>query len=333
QYNLNVQQQIGSANMLAVGYTGSRGINQTSFSDFNAPVPVYDGVSLMMPEGAQRFNPLFEEMAYTSTNSNSWYSAMTVSFARRATAGLQTQLAYTWARSISISDTAQRAEYSGGGAAQLLSAHLPPVAKSLSGYHIGQALNFNYSYVLPFGRGMSGVAGRALGGWQLTGILRAQSGQPFTLSRTTPNAITAIQSAGTRPNRDLSVPGDKITSGTTAGCTGVAAGRKLGTPDLWFDPCAYSLPGTRQLGNVGVNTVLSARWMTWDMGLTKDTSLTERVGLQFRWEVFNLMNRANFANPSSGLFNAGGARVATAGRISSTSSENRQMQLSLKLMF
>jgi hypothetical protein len=73
--------------------------------------------------------------------------------------------------------------------------------------------------------------------------------------------------------------------------------------------------------------------MTWDMGVTKETSITERWRMQFRAEAFNITNRANFGNPSSNLFTAGGGRVGTAGRINSTNGPNRQMQLSLKLLF
>jgi hypothetical protein len=276
---------------------------------------------------------LFEQAIFISTNADSWYNAMTFSFARRPTAGLSTQVAYTWAKAMSISDTTQRSEYSGGGAPIAITAHFPDVSKALSGYHIGHAFNVNYSYILPFGQGMSGAVGRLLSGWQLTGILRAQSGQPFTLSRSVPSAINGLTASGARPNRDLSVPNDMITSGTTAGCAGVAGGRKLGTPDLYFDPCAYSAPSARQLGNVGKNTLLSPTWFTWDSSLIKDTTITERWRLQFRAEMFNLLNRANFSNPDSSLFSGGGGRVTTAGRINGTASPNRQMQLSLKLLF
>jgi hypothetical protein len=335
QYNLDVQQQIGDANMVSLGYAGSRGINQTSFWDFNAPFPEYDGVSLFFPTTATRFNSVFEQAIFVSTNANSWYNAMTFSFARRPTTGLTTQVAYTWSKAMSISDTTQRSEYSGGGAPIALTAHLPSAVKGLTGYHIGHAFNINYSYALPFGQGLSGAVGKLISGWQLTGILRAQSGQPFTLTRTVPSAINALTASGARPNRDLSVPDGKITSGT-ANCPGLPAsqaGQKVGTPDLYFNPCAYSLPTTRQLGNVGRNTLFSPTWLTWDSSLTKDTTITERLRLQFRAEIFNLLNRANFANPASSLFTGGGGRSGSAGVIDSTASPNRQMQLSLKLLF
>jgi hypothetical protein len=181
---------------------------------------------------------------------------------------------------------------------------------------------------------MSGAAGRLLSGWQVTGIFRVQDGQPFNPSRSTPTAINAI-ATGTRPNRDLSIPWDEITSGT-ASCSGLPAsqaGQKVGTPNLYFNPCAFSLPTTREIGNLGKGALLSPSRLTWDMGVTKETSITERWRLQFRAEAFNLTNRANFGNPSSNLFTAGGGRSSTAGRISSTNGPNRQMQLSLKLLF
>jgi hypothetical protein len=314
----------------------------------------------MFPTTAARFNPLFDQANYTSTNANSWYNAMTLSFVRRPTAGLGVQAGYTWAKASSISDTAQRAEYSGGGAPIMLYAHDQSSSKALSGYHIGQAFNFNYTYDLPFGRGMSGVVGRLLSGWQITGIVRMQSGQPFTITRATPtagtNAINVLTAAGTRPNRNMDIPWDKITSGTTAGCTflngtagaglpprpydptlpnstSVAPGQKLGTPNLYFDPCAFYLPTTRELGNLGKNVLLSYPTRSWDMGISKETSITERWRLQFKAEAFNLMNRANFGGASSSVFVAGGSLSSTTGRISSTNSPNRQMQFSLKLLF
>jgi hypothetical protein len=212
-------------------------------------------------------------------------------------------------------------------------AHDPTTSKGLSGFGVAHTLSVNYSYALPFGRGMAGVVGHLLSGWQLTGIVSAQTGQPFAASRTTPTALVPITAASLRPNRDMSVPWDKITSGTTAGCSGVAAGIELGGPDLYFDPCAFSSPSTRELGNLGRNVVRAPGQAKWDLGVTKDTALTERLGLQLRAEAFNLTNRANFGKPSSGLFSGTGARVGSVGRINGTVGDARQIQVSLKLLF
>lgn len=333
QYNLNVQQQIGSTSVVVVGFAGSRGVNQTSFSDYNAPLAVFDGESLMYPVGATRFNPKFDAINFTATNANAWYNALNMSYQRRFASGFQGQVGYTWAKALSMSETAQLAEYSGGGAGPMYYAHDPKTSKGLSGFGVAHTLTVNYSYNLPFGNGMTGAAGRMLSGWQLTGIVAAQTGQPFALSRTVPTAINAIFAATTRPNRDMSVPWDKITSGTTAGCAGVAAGQKLGTADLYLDPCAFYAPTARQLGNLGRNVVTAPGIFKLDFGLTKETGITERTKLQFRAEGFNILNRANLGKPASNLFTATNARVGSTGQITNTVGSARQVQLSLKLLF
>ena len=167
----------------------------------------------------------------------------------------------------------------------------------------------------------------------MLGIVRAQTGQPFNISRTTPAALNELTAGQVRPNRDLSVPWDKITSGTTAGCPGVAGERKLGGPDLYFDPCAFSMPGSRQMGNLARLPILAPGIAKWDFAISKETGLTERWRLQFRAEAFNLTNRVNFGRPAGNVFTAGGGRIGSAGRISSASMDSRQMQFSLKLLF
>jgi hypothetical protein len=131
------------------------------------------------------------------------------------------------------------------------------------------------------------------------------------------------------------VPWDKITSGTTAGCAGVAAGQKLGTADLYLDPCAFSAPTSRQLGNLGRNVVTAPGIFKLDFGLTKDTNITEKTKLQFRAEGFNVLNRANLGKPASNLFTGAAvpARVGSTGQITNTVGSARQIQMSLKLLF
>jgi hypothetical protein len=113
----------------------------------------------------------------------------------------------------------------------------------------------------------------------------------------------------------------------------VAGGRELGGPDLYFDPCAYSAPSARQLGNVGRNPITAPGIFKLDFGVTKETTLTERVRMQFRAEAFNIANRANFGKPSSNLFTGTGGLVGSVGQITGTVGSSRQMQLSLKLLF
>ncbi len=126
--------------------------------------------------------------------------------------------------------------------------------------------------------------------------------------------------------------------GVSKGCLGVAAGTKLGTPDLYFDPCAFGLPDPGFYGNLGRNTVIGPGLANFDFSLVKNISFRETKSVQFRAEAFNLANHANFNRPGAlqegvRLFNASAARVVSAATIRSTLTDSRQIQFGLKLTF
>ena len=116
-------------------------------------------------------------------------------------------------------------------------------------------------------------------------------------------------------------------------------GTRLGDPWRWFDPCAFALPTPGYLGNAGRNIIRGPGLANLDFSLRKDTPLRflgEGGQLEFRAEIFNILNRVNFSEPSGGVY-AGRAAVenplATAGRITSTRTNSRQIQLALKIIF
>ena len=114
----------------------------------------------------------------------------------------------------------------------------------------------------------------------------------------------------------------------------MAPGREVGTPDLFFDPCAFQLQEAGFFGNLGRNTVIGPKLRSFDFALAKNTVISEGKSLEFRWEVFNLFNRANFNLPDNiGFRAASGVASGNAGRITDTSTSSRQMQFGLKLSF
>lgn len=241
---------------------------------------------------------------------------MNVTFQHRFSAGLQVQFAYTFSKALSQSDASQVVDYSGSGTGTLRYAHDLSVSKGLSGFNVGQRLSTNYSYDIPLGKGLTGVAGHALSGWQWTGILTLQDGQPFNITGgVTSNFLNGL--------------GYTQSPNAVAGFKGVIQGG----PNQYFNPQAFYIPTPLELGNVGRNTLIGPGLAQWDTGLTKNTNLTERLQLQFRGEFFNLLNRANFAKPASTIFAGNGARVGNAGLITSTVGSSRQVQFSLRLMF
>jgi hypothetical protein len=130
---LNLQQQVGASSVVALGYIGARGINLTSYGNYNVPLAVFNGVSLEIPAGATVFNPAFTAVNYYSTGTNSWYNAVTGSYQHRFAAGFQSQVSYTFSKSLSEADSTGKTQYSGAGgdAGPLFYAH----DRSVGGRH------------------------------------------------------------------------------------------------------------------------------------------------------------------------------------------------------
>jgi outer membrane receptor protein involved in Fe transport len=319
QYNLNVQHQLGTNTVIMIGYNGSRGTHGIAFGNYNMPEAQWDGLSLAIPLGATLRNAAFDSIPLTTMNSNSRYNGLIFSFQRRFSEGLRAQLSYTFSKATSMSDTDQTTNtVGGGGTGQMKYPYDMKVQNATSGYSVPHVLSINYSYEIPLGRGSTGIVKYLTSGWQVTGIVKAQNGQPIWITAAVPAALNALGVAGRSPNHVLGFSREDIV---------------LGGPDKYFSLEAFAPPGARQLGNLGRNSLQGPGLFRWDFGLTKDSSLTERLGLQFRAEFFNLLNRANFGAPASSVFNAAGAPVGNAGVITNTVGTARQIQFGLKLSF
>ena len=102
----------------------------------------------------------------------------------------------------------------------------------------------------------------------------------------------------------------------------------------WFNPNCFVPQPLGTYGNAGRDIIIGPNLWDVDASLIKNTKVTERVQLQFRAEAFNVLNHPSFQNPATAIFsNITGARVSSAGQITATNSQPRQIQLSLKLLF
>jgi hypothetical protein len=173
-----------------------------------------------------------------------------------------------------------------------------------------------------------------LGGWRLGGIISYRTGVPSTaeVSVVTPGYLFAPS----RPNL-IAGQSQNPTEGVTQGCLGVPPGQELGTPELYFDPCAFSLPPPGTLGNAGRNTIISPSVLTADVSVQKEFSIDSEKRLQFRAEFFNLLNHPNFdrneGNTATVFSGSSGRRSSSAGRLSSPLGTARQVQFALRLSF
>ena len=321
QWNFNIQQQIGSSTMVSIGYVGSRGMDLLSVGDYNIPPLVWDGVSLAVPVGATTRNQNFSTVITFANNADSWYNGLTVSLQRRFAAGLQASVAYTYSKGEAMTETGQTASPVTAGGGDMKAPYDMSAQKGLSGYDFRNVLTVNFSYDLPFAHGKSGFVGRALDGWQLTGIVTAQNGQPLRLAAGVSTALSNASVQARSPNLVL-------------GCKNLTNPQN---PNQYINLSCYTAPGVQELGNLGRNTLIGPGLFSWDPGVRKNTPITERVSLEFRAEMFNVLNRANFGVPSNTLYNGtavpGSAPLGTAGVITSTNTTSRQIQFAMKLLW
>jgi hypothetical protein len=186
--------------------------------------------------------------------------------------------------------------------------------RGLCTQHFSQRFTLSWLYGLPFGRGRAlmttapRVVDFILGGWQLNGIYTARSGSPFTVSQ-----------AGDAPNTgDGSARPDQIANPNEV------ENRSI---DRWFNTDAFRPADRFRWGTAGRNTVIGPGINNWDFSIFKSFSIDEKRRVQFRSEFFNLANHPEFGFP--------GATIGTAqfGRISGTTRDPRDVQLSLKFLW
>jgi hypothetical protein len=182
-------------------------------------------------------------------------------------------------------------------------------------------------YQLPFGPGQALGAGLEgwhnvlASGWAVNSIVTLQSGFPFTPQLSYNPSNNGDTRNPVRPFANPNFTGSII----------------LGKPGQWFNPNAFLAPANTAgnlgfYGNLGRDTLIGPGLATWDFSVFKETTLHERLGLQFRAEIFNLLNRANFNTPNLIVFTPSGVS-GTAGAITSTSTTSRQIQFGLKLIW
>jgi hypothetical protein len=153
-------------------------------------------------------------------------------------------------------------------------------------------------------------------GWQFNAIVSLLSGFPFTPQIGSNQSGDGDTRNPDRPSVNPDFSGPVV----------------LGNPNQWFNPKAFILPAAGTFGNVGRGVYSGPGLAGVDGSLFKTTSVTERINLQFRAEVFNVLNHSNFGTPNATVFSSG-AYSPSAGLITATTTTSRQIQFGLKLIF
>jgi hypothetical protein len=332
-YNLNLQRELWWDTIVTVGYAGSRGVHLLRSNDVNTAVPTIrpDG-TIFFPPNAPRQNTAFSTIELKSSDGNSWYNAGILEIRKRWSRGVNFQSSYTFSRNI---DTTQASTFFSDATNGTTTAfpEFPGMNynKGLADYHAKHNWVVNFTWALPFARGLDGWEGALLDGWELTGIGQARSGNPLTV-------FVARNRSRSQWSPSLA-PGIGFDRASLApGFTYESA--VLGRPDQYFDPKAFVLQPAGTLGNTGRGAFIGPNYRSFDLAAVKRTRfhswLGDATNLQLRVEAFNLFNRANFAPPSLIVFTGAAdneAPLTTFGRIRSTVGASRQIQLGVRLEF
>jgi hypothetical protein len=255
------------------------------------------------------------------TNGNASYNALQVDVTKRYSHHLQFRANYTWSKSLDINSAPTGAQ-ANNQAQMVLNRFDVRRDWGPSALNPEHAAHFSATYELPFGRGQrwgadaKGAADKLVSGWVLNMITTLQSGFPIT-----PQVGSNVSGDGDTRNPDR--------PSLNPGFSGPII---KGSPTQWFDPNAFIIPTAGTFGNLGRGSLRGPGLASVDVSLFKDTQLAERVKLQFRTEVFNVLNHPNFGTPNLIVF-SGGAISPTAGQITTTVTPSRQIQFGMKLIY
>jgi outer membrane receptor protein involved in Fe transport len=298
QFGIGVERQLGESFVVSADFVGSstshlavlRNINQPlrGTLDANGPLPY----------------PAFGNIQWREMTGEASYKGVDFSLEKRFKDG------YSYRASYTVGDARDQApEHLNAASGRPQNGRDLKSWEGPSDFDIRHRLSGNVIAELPFGEGkpylQDGIGGHLLGGWLVSGILSARTGRPFTVTQGNNNV-----GAGATGLPNL---------------TGDPSGAE--TVEQWFNPAAYTRVTSGTFGNAGRNTLRGPGWLSVDMSVQRRIDMTDRINATLRWDIFNLLNRANLGLPDSNIVNA------TAGVISNLAGDPRVMQVSIRIGF
>jgi hypothetical protein len=292
-WNVGVQRELGWNLMGEVAYVGTRGTNLFRSYNINVPDPGPGAVQQRRPYYA--IAPTITTINQRDGDGKSWYDALQIKLDKRFSHGLQALVSYTYSKTTDNITPA-------GIAPQLANTVMPALSKTIDIPHI-----FIVSWTYEFPAMSSGsAAARALtSGWAISGMTNYHSGDPLDLRVSSPQ---------------LNNGGGNWVDQT---CSTVNMPK---TVDMWFDTSCFANPALYQFGNYAIGNVRGPSVFNTDFSAAKRTAIG-RATAEVRVDVFNLFNRAHFANPATTF------GTSTFGTISATRLTPREGQLGFRLLF
>lgn len=369
QWNFSIQRQLAANTTFTVAYAGAHGVhnpflteggNSVQPVDVGSPIP---GVGYSWPipwsnsltstqQQAALYNPYIQICRCTFWEGTSSYNSLQLKFDQRLYHGLQVGGSFTWSKSIDDS--------SGSAAADTffnewnaLPTYDMRLVRGLSSYDIPRNLVINALYNAPTPKSLGAIGDHVLGGWQVGAIATVQDGYPLMPSMGMDNPdmlgeiIQTLNPPNVIPGCTIVNPGN-IAHYLNGACFSMVP--QTPTNTAYCDTAraaAMGFPGfcPNIRGNLARNSILGPGLADVDFSLVKNnyiTKISESFNVQFRLELFNALNRANFAQPTLNANTGGGAMEAIFqngepnsqfGHIIATQIPNRQIQLALKIIW
>jgi Carboxypeptidase regulatory-like domain/TonB-dependent Receptor Plug Domain len=308
-YTLGLERQISSSALLELAYAGSHSIHLIIAYTPNEVEPGVPGVNAAASQASRRLiqplNNLSTWVQESEINSSN-YNALQAKFTKRYSHGWTQLLSYTWSKSL---DYGGSAASGGGSSGNPQTVTCFKCGYGASGFDQKHRFVSSTTYELPFGKGKpfvhDGIASWIVGGWEVDGIVTLATGNPFNV---TLNSGVNF-GAPSWPNR--------IGQGTLS----------HPTPAAWFNTAAFVAPPYNTYGNTARSVLYGPGEGNADLSLQRTFRIHEAMSIAIRGDAFNALNHPNFLNPNAAI------GASTAGVISGTNLDNRDMQVSAKLVF
>jgi hypothetical protein len=357
QWNLNLQRDIIPNLTATIGYVGSRSVHQafrTDDSDIVIPQKTSAGYLWPSPIGSGNvINQNFGDIRYLHWAGDAYYDALQIGLSKQMSHGFLFQGSFTWAKSIDTSSGVVAGDTLANSISSLPFFDLK-LNRAVSDFNVDRTLVISATWRPTISA--TGPARWIANGWELGGILTANGGVPFTPTFGTdgdplgsnvsdpydyPNRLKgpgcgSAVNPGNPSNyiktECFSVPTAPDMAFWTANCDTTTGVYNNGGPDLV--PAPFPLCFNLR-GNSGRNSLVGPGLFDLNLSLSKNTKISERFSVEIRAEVFNVLNHPNFGVPalpgSTDIFDSTGSLSPAVGRLNSTTTTAREIQLALKL--
>jgi hypothetical protein len=356
QWNLNLQYQLTPNLAAMVAYVGSRGVHQPfRVDEADLALPMKTSAGYLWPMNDSPINGSFGSIRGMFYPGRSYFNALEMQLAKRMSHGFQVQGTFTWGKSMDTSSATVAGDAFGNSISSLNWFDMS-LTRGLSDFNVGRTIVLNGTWDIPSAKSFSGPARWVTDGWELGLIFTASDGVPFTATWGTGGdpANTLSSDDFAYPNRlggsgcsTLTNPGNPNNYIKADTCFAIPV-----APDMkfWNANCiGPAFPQCFNLrGNAGRNILIGPGITNLDFSVFKNNQIkriSENFNVQFRMEMFNLMNHPNFAPPGPGdtntdIFDPTGASLSpilnpngTAGVLVKTTIPERQIQFALKVIF